>query len=73
MIEGLLISIVILLVEIVLKNRGGTIIERIENKIRPLVQEKGVVIEPLDELSEKIASKIKKNESEGKDTELKDL
>lgn len=73
MITGLLIAIVILLIEIALKIRGGTIIERIEDKIRPIVQEKGMVIELLDELSEKIARKIEKNEKDGKDTKLEEL
>ena len=73
MITGLLVAIVVLLIEIALKIRGGTFIERIERKIKPLIQEKGMVIEPLDGLSERIARKIKKNEKEGKDTKLEDL
>ncbi len=73
MITGLLIAIIILLIEIVLKNRGGTLIEKIEDKVKPLVQQKGTIIEPLDELTESIVNKIKKNEKEGKDTHLEDL
>lgn len=65
---GLLIGITILLTEIVLKSRGGTLIERIQTK----TQQKGGIIEP-DELSESIVKKIKKNESDGVDTHLEDL
>ena len=70
---GLLIAIIILLIEILLKSRGGTLIERIEDKVRPIVQKKGAIIEPLDQLSESIIKKIEKDEKEGKDTHLEDL
>ena len=68
---GLLIAIVILLVEIFFKDRGGTIIERVESKVKGI--QKGSVIVPRDELEESMAKKIKRNDQENKDTNLEDL
>lgn len=68
---GLLIGITILLIELILKDKGGTIIERVERKVKGF--KKGMVIMPRDSITESFAKKIKKNDQENKDTQLRDL
>lgn len=73
MITGLLVAIVILLVEIALKKRGGTIIERVEKVIDKMTRQKGEVIFPQEELAESISKKIKKADERGEDIKLEEL
>ena len=70
MITGLLIAILILLIELYLKERGGTILERVEKKVEKMAGQEGSVIFPVDPTAESMAKKIKKADKEGKDLKI---
>lgn len=71
-VTGILVSALVFLVELYLKSKNASIIQRCEELV-PRSKKEGSIILPLPEAVRSMEEKVKRNNSLGKDTDIDEI